>query len=127
MTQARQAAERRGRFAEDLSALYLSLKGWTIIARRARTPAGEIDLIAKRCGSLAFVEVKARDQLEAGKSAITRHQQERMIRAASVWRANARISAGIPCRFDVIIIRPWRWPCHLPHAFEADGLTRSLI
>ena len=127
MRSAREAAERRGRFAEALSAVYLSFKGWKIIAHRARTHAGEIDLIAQRAGILAIVEVKARDRLDQGKLAITHSQQDRLVRAASLWRARSNLSADLQTRFDVIIIRPWRWPCHLPHAFQTSPRTKSLI
>lgn len=127
MRSAREAAERRGRFAEALSAVYLSLKGWKIIAHRARTHAGEIDLIAQRAGVLAMIEVKARDSLDLGKLAITPSQQDRLVRAASLWRARSNLSADLQTRFDVIIIQPWRWPYHLPHAFQASAHTHSLI
>jgi putative endonuclease len=52
----RRAAERGGRRAEALAAFWLQLKGWTILARRARTPVGEVDLVARRGRTLAFVE-----------------------------------------------------------------------
>ena len=44
----RQAAERRGHKSEALAAFWLQLKGWRILARRLRTPVGEIDLVARR-------------------------------------------------------------------------------
>ena len=56
----RQAAEKRGRGAETLACWYLRLQGWRILARRARVPGGEVDIVARRGGTLAFVEVKAR-------------------------------------------------------------------
>ena len=56
----RQAAERRDRRAEALAALWLQLKGWRVLTRRVRTPVGEVDLVVRRGGTLAFVEVKAR-------------------------------------------------------------------
>ena len=56
----RQEAERRGRGAETLACWYLRLKGWRILARRARVPGGEVEIIARRGRPLAFVEVKAR-------------------------------------------------------------------
>ena len=56
----RQQAEKRGRGAETLACWYLRLKGWQILARRARVPGGEVDIVARRGRMLAFVEVKAR-------------------------------------------------------------------
>ena len=54
---------RAGLFAETLAALALRLCGWRILARRFRTPVGEIDIIARRRGVIAFVEVKRRPEL----------------------------------------------------------------
>ncbi|MCR4283578.1 MAG: YraN family protein, partial [Bauldia sp.] len=44
-SEARRAAEKRGRRAETLAAWLLRLKGYRVLARRYKTPAGEIDLI----------------------------------------------------------------------------------
>jgi putative endonuclease len=56
---ARVAAFRTGLSAEGRAAAYLMLKGYRILARRFRTPYGEIDIVARRRNLLAFVEVKA--------------------------------------------------------------------
>ena len=56
----RVAAEQRGRGAERIAAWWLRLRGWRILAQRARVPGGEVDLIARRGRIVAFVEVKAR-------------------------------------------------------------------
>ena len=61
----REAAEKRGRGAETLACWWLRLHGWRILARRARVPGGEVDIIARRRRTLAFVEVKARATDEA--------------------------------------------------------------
>ncbi len=66
-----QRAERGGRRAEALAALWLQLKGWTILARRARTAVGEVDLVARRGRTLAFVEVKARATQGEAEHALT--------------------------------------------------------
>ena len=60
----RRLAEKRGRAAETVAAWWLRLRGWRILARRVRTPVGEVDLIARRRRTLAFVEVKARATAE---------------------------------------------------------------
>ena len=57
--------EKRGRGAETLACWYLRLKGWRILARRARVPGGEVDVVARRGHTLAFIEVKARASEEA--------------------------------------------------------------
>ncbi|MGH6946896.1 MAG: YraN family protein, partial [Kiloniellales bacterium] len=62
-TPTRQAAERRGRFAETLAAWRLRLAGFQIVARRVKFAGGEIDLVARRRRLLVFVEVKARASL----------------------------------------------------------------
>ena len=78
----RAAAEARGRRGEGLAAWYLRLKGWRIVARRARTPLGEIDLIARRGSTLAFVEVKWRARAADLATAIDERRLQRVARAA---------------------------------------------
>ena len=56
----RRKAERRGRRAELIAAWYLRLKLYRVLARRYRTPVGEIDLIVRRGRTIVFVEVKHR-------------------------------------------------------------------
>ena len=60
-------------------------KGYRILAKRFRTPHGEIDLIAKRRNLVAFVEVKARATLDEAAFAVTPRQQQRIIDAAQGW------------------------------------------
>src|SRR3982751_4833063 len=55
------SAERRGRGAETLACWYLRLHGWQILARRARVPGGEVDIVARRWRPLALIEVEARE------------------------------------------------------------------
>ncbi|MEL7453164.1 MAG: YraN family protein, partial [Pseudomonadota bacterium] len=90
----RQAAERRGRRGETLAALALQLKGYAILARRVRTPSGEIDLIARRGNLVAFVEVKARPDLMAALEAVTPRAQARICRTAELWMARRTELAG---------------------------------
>ena len=100
----REAADRRGRHAEDRAAAALGAEGWVVLARRARTPAGEIDLVAERDGLLAFVEVKARATLTDAAFALGATQRGRLLRAGEWWLgANpARGAAGV--RFDVVLV-----------------------
>src|SRR5687767_12823599 len=83
----RQAAFRLGVSAETRAAALLLAKGYRIVARRWKSPVGEIDIVARRRGTLVFVEVKARDQLDAAAEALTLRQRARIIAAARAWLA----------------------------------------
>ncbi|WP_440958357.1 YraN family protein [Oceanicaulis sp. LC35] len=121
MTQARRQAERLGRRTETLSALWLRLKGWRILDERARTGAGELDLVARRGGVLAFIEVKRRKTNEAARYAITPRQQHRLVRAASLWRSRHGALAHLQPRFDVIVWSERGWPRHIEGAFSLES------
>ena len=97
-------AEVTGRDAEDAAVEALARDGWSVLARRARTPAGELDLVAEQGGLLAFVEVKARPSLAEAASALGPRQRARLIAAAECWLAEnpGRGAAGI--RFDVLLV-----------------------
>lgn len=118
--QARQRAEKRGRQGEWLAALWLMMTGWRVLARRVKTPAGEIDLIARRGRTLAFIEVKARSGELAAREAFHPRQQARLIRAAALWRARRGGLARFAIRFDLICIVPGRLPLHLKGVLSAD-------
>src|SRR5207237_6026244 len=78
----RRAAEKRGRGAETLACWYLRLKGWQILARRARVPGGEVDIVARRGRMLTFVEVKARATEEEAAFALDDWRLRRVVVAA---------------------------------------------
>ncbi len=114
---ARKHAEVRGRRAETLSAWLLRAKGYHILARRYRTPAGELDIVARRGRTIVFVEVKARADLEAAILSITPHQQARIMRAALLFIASRPDLAAFNMRFDVMLAAPWRLPVHMRSAW----------
>ncbi|MEL6325198.1 MAG: YraN family protein [Pseudomonadota bacterium] len=116
----RRAAERRGRRSEWLASLSLQAKGYQILARRARTPAGEIDLIARRGHLVAFIEVKARRTPALALEAVTVTAQRRIARAAELWMAKHPDLAGLDWRFDIVAICPGRWPLHARDAFRPE-------
>lgn len=118
MTGRRQQAERRGRQAEIKTALFLLCKGYWPLARRFRTPVGEIDLIMRRGGTIVFVEVKARNTLESGLDAVDVNGQARIRRAAGWWLAKHPRYADRHCRFDVVVVPKHGWPVHITGAFE---------
>lgn len=121
----RQAAERRGRRAETLAALWLSLKGYRILGRRVRLRSGEVDIIAQRGGVLAMVEVKARPTIEEGFAALDPRGLGRIVRAGEAWAAARPAAAALDLRFDLVIIRPWRAPFHVRDAWRDEHLSRS--
>ena len=124
----RQAAERKGRRSESFAALRLQLTGWTILDRRARTGAGEIDIVARRGAILAFVEVKARGDLATAIEAVSPHQRRRLIRAAALWRSHRTDLERLQTRFDLIVCAPWRLPAKLDNAFTAeDGASLDIL
>jgi putative endonuclease len=117
----RRRAERHGRLAEWLAALYLTAKLYRILARRFRTPFGEIDLVAQRGSRLVFAEVKVRGALDEAAQAITPRGQRRISSAARAWLMRHPGDAALAIRFDVIVMAPWRWPSHITGAFDDRG------
>jgi putative endonuclease len=113
----RQAAEKRGRGAETLAAWWLRLHGWRILARRARVPGGEVDLVARRGRTLAFVEVKARATAHAADIALDPYRLRRVVTAAERL-APRYMRDGDGVRIDVIYIVPRRLPRHLPNVWQ---------
>ena len=107
-----------GRFAESLAAWSLRLRGYRILARRFKTPLGEIDLVARRGRLLAFVEVKARTDLEQALAALSPRQRQRTARAAEVFLMRHPDYAEHTLRFDLVAVRPWRMPRHLIDAWR---------
>ncbi len=116
----RVAAFQNGISAESRAALLLIAKGYRILARRFRTPSGEIDIVASRRGTLVFVEVKARVRYDDAVEAVTEQQRRRIIGAAELWLARRPQDAQGDIRFDVVLVTPGRIPKHLPGAFDAS-------
>jgi putative endonuclease len=114
----RQKAHDLGLSAENRVAWALRLTGWRILKRRYKTKAGEIDLIAKRRKTVAFIEVKARRSREAAMDAVTPASQRRIVKAAKIFIAEHPKAAFFTLRFDVVIVRPWRWPERIANAFQ---------
>ena len=114
---ARVAAFRTGLSAESRAAAFLMAKGYRILAKRFRTPYGEIDLVAKKRSLIAFIEVKARASLD---DAATPRQQARIIDAAQAWLMAHPEHAEFELRFDAVLIAPRRLPRHLLAAFDAS-------
>ena len=115
---ARRRAERHGHVAEAAAAALLLAKGYRILARRYKTPLGEIDLIMRRGGLVAFVEVKARPSRALALEAVGAASERRIVAAADLWLAKHPDAAGLDLRYDLVLVAPWRLPRHLPDAFR---------
>jgi putative endonuclease len=115
----RRKAERRGRVAEFIAALWLTCKGYRVLGHRLRTPFGEVDLAAWKRGVLVIIEVKARDDYDAAMFAVTPWQQQRIARAAEVLAGRWRLTAA-PIRFDVIVVGAGFWPRHARGAWAME-------
>ena len=108
----RRRAERGGRRAETLAAWWLRLKGYAILARRVRTPVGEIDLIVRRGRVVAFVEVKARATGNEAALALDEYRLRRVAAAAEALAPRfARLGDDI--RIDAVVVVPARLPRHM--------------
>src|SRR4051812_17613319 len=115
----RVAAFRQGISAESKAAAMLLMKGHRILARRFRSPVGEIDIVARRRGTLVFVEVKTRASYDEAVEAISPAQQRRIVAGAEFWLASHPKDGQGDIRFDVVIITPGKLPQHIPNAFDA--------
>ena len=115
---ARQRAHRLGRVAETCAVWRLRLAGYSILARRYKTKLGEIDIVARRGGVLAFVEVKARRDVIVAADALGSRQFGRVARAASLFVARHPYYAAHSVRFDAVLVSGL-WPRHLPDVWQA--------
>jgi putative endonuclease len=121
MIRDRKIAERRGHNSESLAALWLRLKGYRILARRLKTRAGEIDLVAAApFGPVCFVEVKARGLALAAAESVGRGQQTRIARAASLYLASRPGLARRGARFDIVAVAPRSFPVHHRDVWRPD-------
>ncbi|MCE2577596.1 YraN family protein [Komagataeibacter sp. FNDCR1] len=96
----------RGLEAERKVMERMRSEGWTILAQRARTAWGEIDIVAIRDGMLVFTEVKARPSIMQAGDAISRRTMQRLMNAA---QALCMLNTGWTydeMRFDVVVVLP---------------------
>ena len=117
----RRKALRKGRWAEIAAAAALALRGYRILSRNYAVQGGEIDMVVLRGDTVAFVEVKARDDAEAGLWSIGPEKQRRIRRAAAHWVARHPWAAALTLRGDAVVVLPFRLPRHVPDAFSLEG------
>jgi putative endonuclease len=116
----RQQARGRGRFAELLCRWHLRLHGWRIVAADWRCPSGEIDILARRGGVLAIIEVKTRGDLATAAGAVLPRQRRRIARATSAFLLARPDLAELALRFDVLLVARLRPPRHLRDAWRIE-------
>jgi putative endonuclease len=117
-TDSRRKALRLGHRAEWIVILYLALKGYRILARRYLTKGGEIDVIALRGKVVAFIEVKARSDRDAGLEAISSTKIHRFAQAVDGWLMRNGWASTYTLRCDAVIVVSYRLPYHIEDAFE---------
>jgi putative endonuclease len=110
-------ALRRGSFSEYLAAFSLMLRGYRILAMRYRVKSGEIDIIARKGDLVSFVEVKARATAADSVFAVNGLTQSRIRNASHYWLQTQKDASQLSYSYDIIAVRPWRWPEHFRDAF----------
>jgi len=118
--QTRQLFESEGRRAESFAASWLRFRGYRILERRYKTRAGEIDLIARKGGVLACIEVKQRSKERDAQEAVGYNSEQRIMNTAEIYvNANPHLlNEGFELRFDILyVIGRWKIR-HIPDAFR---------
>jgi len=122
----RRAAEASGRRGERIAAWWLRLKGWRILDKRVRTPAGEVDLVARKGNLIAFVEVKMRATSAELDFAIDERRLTRVAAAAEVLMPRYA-GPGDDIRVDVILLAPGTMPRHIENAWIGRASCRERV
>ncbi len=115
-----------GRRGEEVAARFLRDRGWRILARNERVGRRELDLVVRKGGVVAFVEVKCRADREFGDplEAITPRKRFHVARAAAEWLRARGVPRGVLVRFDAVRVI---WPSggaaevtHIPDAWRME-------
>ena len=113
----------RGAAAETAALTLLQRAGLALLARNARSRAGELDLVMRDGDTLVFVEVRQRSSSAFGGAlaSLDGNKCRRVIRAARGWLAANPAYAQATCRFDVVLAHGHPPLLHwLRDAFRAD-------
>lgn len=126
MTETRAASRRRATYGRGLSGEAfalgaLMLKGYRPLGRRFSAAGGEIDLIVRRGGTIAFVEVKARAEMETARASIDGRKRSRFSRAARAWITRHPGLDGVTFRADAVFVAAGAWPQHVSDAFPLEA------
>lgn len=110
----------KGMLAEASAEIFLRTKGYSILARRFKTPSGEIDLVARRGTRVAFVEVKHRKTIDDAAESVTPRLRSRVRHAAELWLQGHEDDPTLDAAFDVVLMAPRQWPVHMTDAFPFE-------
>jgi putative endonuclease len=110
----------KGKLAEASAEILLRTMGYSILARRYKTPSGEIDLVARRGVRVAFIEVKLRPTLDDAAESVTRRLRGRVRQAAELWLQDHEDDISLDPAFDVVLMAPGQWPVHMNDAFPFE-------
>jgi putative endonuclease len=119
-SRARRRAHVFGLRAEWIAAAWLFAKGYRVLARRFVVRGGEIDLVVQRGQTIAFVEVKARGDLDEAASAIHEIKRRRLSWAARIWLTRNPWAVGATLRGDAVFVAPGRLPRHTLEAYTLN-------
>ncbi len=110
--------------AETAAAWFLRLKGYRILERNFKPPrgsgAGEIDIVAAKGNTIAFVEVKFRATKNAAAEAVDARVQARRVKGAQYYLTLHTELENRELRFDAVLISPRGLPEHIQNAFSAE-------
>jgi putative endonuclease len=97
-----------GERGETAACRFLKAQGYEILERNYKCKLGEIDVIARRRGRLAFIEIKTRTSAQFGmpQEAVDLRKQEKIFKVAQ-WYLKEKNLSGSPVAFDVVAIL-WR-------------------
>lgn len=107
--------------AEAAACAALEAAGWSILGRRLRTAAGEVDMVAEREGLLAIVEVKARPTLAGAAAAVSARQRRRLLQAGAILLAEHPEWGTAGVRFDVLLVDANGAVRRVADAFRDEG------
>ena len=93
-----------GQFSEYLVAMFLICKGYKILHMRYKNPSGEVDIIARRTNTLAFIEVKSRKKLDLRYTLLGNKQISRITKTAMLYLQKNNSYNSCDIRFDLIIV-----------------------
>ena len=110
----------KGILAEHLAKTVMLLKGFIPREHRFKTPVGEIDLIMESVSTVAFIEVKRRQNFRGAAESISASQQRRIARAAAFYLQKNPNKGLKRARFDVILVNRWGFLQHVKNAFFAE-------